>query len=245
MSLQDEFEGDQDSRCLVQQLLDDDETARVRRERGPTSPEELAVEALPTTYYGTTFRSALEASWAATLDSLAITWEYEPRTFTLPNGSRYLPDFHLPEIGVWMEVKGDGVPRVEKAYALGEMLACDCPRMHCTCRWPGGELVLVGKSPKAFDPWSDETYDHWPARSKMRLSWNHGGHPRWTSTRGRRSWLTGCSRCNKAGWFDVARCRACGGPLVGSHGIHSGSDELQFIRISAVAVTAGDEEATE
>lgn len=40
------------------------------------------------------------------MDALAIAWQYEPEGFELPSG-RYLPDFLLPEIGCWLEVKGD------------------------------------------------------------------------------------------------------------------------------------------
>ena len=140
MTIQDDFEG----RDIFEAFSDDLETAKLRRERlqsgkSPALGGDTTVEAQPTVYRGTAFRSALEASWAATLDSLGITWEYEPETITLPSGTRYIPDFRLPDIGTWLEVKGVGVPRVEKAFEFAESLTCDCPRVRgirrCSCRW--------------------------------------------------------------------------------------------------------------
>src|SRR5690606_31130695 len=44
---------------------------------------------------------------------LGIAWEYEPEGFELPDGTRYLPDFWLPNTrkrsakpGLWVEIKG-------------------------------------------------------------------------------------------------------------------------------------------
>lgn len=230
---------DREGRDILEALADDAATARLRRER--TAGQlggDMTIEALPTVYCGTTFRSALEASWAATLDSLEIAWEYEPETVTLPSGARYIPDFRLPEIGTWLEVKGTGVPRVEKAFEFGKSLVCSCPVVgnirRCTCRWVGGELVLIGHPPIAIDPWTDEDYDHWPAHSKRRLAWYHGGFPNWSSTRGYASWLTRCPECRKHCWFDSARCRACRGPLVGAHGARPGDRDYQFHRITGI-----------
>lgn len=220
-------------RDLLGQLADTQATAHARRQA--TGSQDLTVDALPTVYRGTQFRSALEASWAATLDSYGITWLYEPQLVTLPSGVRYLPDFHLPALGTWIEVKGDGVPRVEKAFEFGAMLACSCPRLACTCRWPGGELVLVGHPPRQGAPGVDERYAHWPARALRRLTWRTH-HMRWTSTRGRAAWFTRCADCDAHGWFDAARCRACRGPLAGAHGHQPGADEVSFVRVTGPAV---------
>ncbi|WPO73988.1 hypothetical protein [Streptomyces sp. KN37] len=209
-----------DWNAYVEQLLldcaDREATATLRAGQSPadSGEGEPGVAALPTIYRGTQFRSLLEASWAATLDSLNIAWEYEPEIFELPSGAKYLPDFHLSEIGVWLEVKGPGIPRIEKPYALGEMLACGCEIASCDCAWPGGEMVIVGHPPKPFDPWSDERYTHWPRRSKAKVARNHGGFLRWTSTRRYNSWLTRCSGCARTVWVEGARlrrCPACGG----------------------------------
>jgi hypothetical protein len=63
------------------------------------------MDAVPTRYSDITFRSRLEADWAATLDSHNIRWEYEPETITLDSGILYVPDLWLPELGTWIEVK--------------------------------------------------------------------------------------------------------------------------------------------
>lgn len=233
MSLQDDIS----KRCLVESVEDDMATARLRREHKPDG--DLKIASLPTVYRSTAFRSALEASWAATLDSLGIAWEYEPQTVVLPSGVRYLPDFRLPGIGAWLEVKGDGVPRVEKAFEFGKSLACDCPRFACTCRWPGGELVLVGHPPRPYTLDYDEE-DHRALWAQAIAVRNHGGHPRWTSTRGTRAWLGHCPACQRATWFDSPHCRACKRRLAGAHGLESGNEQIRFIRITGIAAPKDD-----
>ena len=64
----------------------------------------MDVKSIPTTYRGVTFRSLLEASWARLMDSRAIPWEYEKKAFQTSKGG-YLPDFYLPSLKAWAEVK--------------------------------------------------------------------------------------------------------------------------------------------
>lgn len=52
------------------------------------------------------FRSSWERAFAAYLDSKLIEWNYEPKSFQLQNGKFYLPDFHVPAWGAYVEVKG-------------------------------------------------------------------------------------------------------------------------------------------
>jgi hypothetical protein len=63
------------------------------------------IKAIETRYKGYRFRSRLEARWAVFFDALGIEWEYEFEGFVLPNGTSYLPDFYLPDLGIWVEVK--------------------------------------------------------------------------------------------------------------------------------------------
>ncbi len=63
------------------------------------------IRAIETPYNGYKFRSRLEARWAVFFDALGIKYEYEPEGFETSAG-RYLPDFRLPELGYWAEVKG-------------------------------------------------------------------------------------------------------------------------------------------
>jgi hypothetical protein len=63
------------------------------------------VRAIETEYAGVRFRSRLEARWAVFFDALGVSWRYEHEGFELPSG-RYLPDFWLPDVDVWVEIKG-------------------------------------------------------------------------------------------------------------------------------------------
>ena len=80
------------------------------------------IRSTPTTYKGVRFASALEADWAKTLDALTMVWQYEPDGLVLPGGAWYRPDFHLPRIGVWLEVKGPHNQRIGKPGRLAGAL---------------------------------------------------------------------------------------------------------------------------
>ena len=60
---------------------------------------------IETVYNGYKFRSRLEARWAVFFDALGVNYEYEPEGFELSNGDKYLPDFYLPELETFVEVK--------------------------------------------------------------------------------------------------------------------------------------------
>lgn len=68
------------------------------------------IQAIETVYRGHRFRSRLEARWAVFFDHLDIEWRYEPQGYEIAiydETRRYLPDFYLPGLDVWVEVKGD------------------------------------------------------------------------------------------------------------------------------------------
>lgn len=64
------------------------------------------IKAIETSYKGYRFRSRLEARWAVFFENAGITWDYETEGFDL-GGSLgwYLPDFYLPLLKVWIEIK--------------------------------------------------------------------------------------------------------------------------------------------
>lgn len=174
-----------------------------------------SIEAVPTPYGRTVFRSRLEADWARTLDINGIAWEYEPETITLFSGVDYLPDFRLPDLGTWIEVKGPGVPRVEKAYELARNRACHCTA-GCSCRWAGGELVLIGR---------ESLRDDGPRRTRH-------GYTNWETAHGVNAHFATCPMCRRNQWIRLGRrpaCRACAFPLHAATVMHRAVDRrLRF-----------------
>ena len=67
------------------------------------------IRSIETFYNGITYRSKLEACWAAFFDLLHIRHDYELDAFELKCGN-YTPDFWLPDVdkklGMWVEIKG-------------------------------------------------------------------------------------------------------------------------------------------
>lgn len=99
--------------------------------------------AIETNYAGCRFRSRLEARWAVFFDHLGVEWQYEPQGYTVgPYATPYLPDFWLPGLKLWVEVKGqieeDGVRTLIYA-ASGAGLPLE----------PGGQAPL-----RNLGPWS-------------------------------------------------------------------------------------------
>lgn len=99
------------------------------------------LRAITTRYKGYAFRSRLEARWAVFFDHLNIAWQYEPEGFELGNGLRYLPDFWLPDWGMWVEVKPDlpDPASMEKAVRLARWRG---EPVLITCGMPGGDSLV-------------------------------------------------------------------------------------------------------
>lgn len=79
----------------------------------------MNIKPIETVYNGYRFRSRLEARWAVFFDSAGIKYQYEPEGFELEDGTRYLPDFYLPDQNVFVEVK----PSKEKLAKDGERMS--------------------------------------------------------------------------------------------------------------------------
>jgi hypothetical protein len=60
-----------------------------------------------TRYEDLYFRSKTEALWASIFKSLGADFDYEPETFSLHDGSFYVPDFFLCDLQIWVEIKAD------------------------------------------------------------------------------------------------------------------------------------------
>ena len=65
------------------------------------------IKPIETVYKGYRFRSRLEARWAVFFDALGIKYYYEHEGFDLKGEGWYLPDFWLPELKTWIEIKGN------------------------------------------------------------------------------------------------------------------------------------------
>jgi len=65
----------------------------------------MNIKPIETVYNGYRFRSRLEARWAVFFDALGIEYVYEKEGYDLGAAGWYLPDFWLPQVNMWAEVK--------------------------------------------------------------------------------------------------------------------------------------------
>jgi hypothetical protein len=79
------------------------------------------IKAIKTVYNGYLFRSRLEARWAVFFDELKIKYEYEPEMAEVGRifVQNYIPDFFLPEIELYIEIKGQEPTENEIRKAAG------------------------------------------------------------------------------------------------------------------------------
>jgi hypothetical protein len=82
---------------------------------------------IPTVWNGVQFRSRLEARWAMAMDNYGIEWFYEPEGFELAHGLKYVPDFWLPQVNMWAEVKPVELNETEERKARGLVDATGYP----------------------------------------------------------------------------------------------------------------------
>lgn len=116
------------------------------------------VQSIPTVYRGILFRSALETKWAMMLDIIGIQFKYESRLFKTNDGY-YLPDFWLPDLGCWLELKpstdeGPSDDEYLKAQAVADQdkkpcfIVCGFPKSEKGCNQ--AILFLPGTKPVHF-----------------------------------------------------------------------------------------------
>lgn len=84
-------------------------------------------KAIQTHYGNRWFRSRVEARYAVAFDEAGIAYDHEPEGYVLPSGP-YLPDFWLPRLAVFAEVKGGAFLEVErrKCAELAESTGFPC-----------------------------------------------------------------------------------------------------------------------
>lgn len=87
----------------------------------------MGIRPIETRAYGHRFRSRLEARYAIFMTELGVAWQYEPEGFDLDAG-HYLPDFYLPKLKTWLEIKPHGSGSYFGFTADSNSLLCD-PRL--------------------------------------------------------------------------------------------------------------------
>lgn len=79
------------------------------------------IKPIETRYNGYRFRSRLEAKWAVYFDAIGLEYNYEPNGYVLPNGKCYLPDFYLPTVESYVEIKPNGIPKEDLNEAIDKL----------------------------------------------------------------------------------------------------------------------------
>lgn len=108
-----------------------------------------SIKPIETSYAGCRFRSRLEARWAVFFDQADIKWQYEPQGYQVgPDNDRrpYLPDFWLPDPGVWVEVKGRVTPREQRTLFYAATPGSGLPNVDYG-------LLLLGEVPHVKPGW--------------------------------------------------------------------------------------------
>ena len=107
--------------------------------------ETTSIKPIETVYNGYRFRSRLEARWAVFFDTLGIRYEYEPEGFVLSDGTKYLPDFWLTDLHVWVEVKGNMTK--EDKHKIEQFRDDHANATKGLGDWSDGALWVVGRIP--------------------------------------------------------------------------------------------------
>lgn len=132
---------------------------------------------IQTLYKGFLFRSRTEARHAVCMDALQVAYQYEIEGFDL-DGLRYLPDFWLPDLGCYLEIKGEEPkPDEEKKARLLSLHS--------------GHRVIIAVG----SPWHDTKMSGYHLGIKtdcIRFPW---------------AWYV-CSQCNRAGLIDTMMFKA-------------------------------------
>lgn len=182
----------------------------------------VAVRAIKTTYKGVLFQSTLEADWAKTLDAMRVKWLYEPEGVKLHDGQNYRPDFYLPALTTWLEVKGPHDARIDK---IG-LLAQDC--LHAPGCAEGDPIEVfdgaIGECACGYGvayPWRQVMIGRPANGSRMVYS-----APRCPAFHNPDLVALSCPICQQFSWIDTASapiCRRCRNDVTGAQAMPSGS----------------------
>jgi hypothetical protein len=123
----------------------------------------MTIKAIETEYKGYKFRSRLEARWAVFFDAMDWMWEYEPEGYKMEYKGEiihYLPDFWLPGMQIFVEVKGPALNAADRlkiealayakdavVYVLQAIPECVEPGMFEMCMGDEDEVRWVDYEP--------------------------------------------------------------------------------------------------
>jgi len=132
------------------------------------------MKSYPTRYGGVTFRSRLEARWAAMFDLLGWKWDYEPLDF-----NRWIPDFAIYGVKpVYVEVKPvtefpqDVAARIDRSGCPDEVLivGMTCPLKLETPWWDAHCLGWLRED--GYGWWQPCPLGRWAA-SRGKIGFTH------------------------------------------------------------------------
>lgn len=97
---------------------------------------------IPTLYNGQMYRSRVEARMAMAFSLMNVRSEYEPTLFHFGKVA-YVPDFYLPDMGSWLECKGQFPLLIEQykakclALRTGQKvhISCGVPPQYASNKW--------------------------------------------------------------------------------------------------------------
>jgi hypothetical protein len=123
---------------------------------------------IQTKYHGVLFRSRIEARWAVFYDAMKIEWEYEKEGYQLPgNLGAYLPDFWIPSLSCWVEIKGKSPSgeEQERCRVLANLTGNMVYLFYGKIPSPNPESGMDGdESSHAYFPDLGEDYGYWWCR---------------------------------------------------------------------------------
>lgn len=103
----------------------------------------MKIRAIETEFDGVMYRSRLEAQTALFLKKLHLKYLYEPHVIDLGDGVNYVPDFYLPDIDTYIEVKGGHNERLDKWEKFVELREKELIEKHGDAFSFNGRNILI------------------------------------------------------------------------------------------------------
>ncbi len=132
------------------------------------------IQSIPTLCDGTLFRSRLEARWSLFFGLLGIDWEYEPEHDYVDIGfyqTQYKPDFYLPDLDYWIEIK----PAIPNDDEMNKMAGW-------AKGWHAAGFYIAYKLGRPSEN-TESARKFWYSKKRGRVFWDHS------------FWWTECSVC--------------------------------------------------